>query len=40
MLYFAYFICPVVAMICGVSVAWAVVKFVVEVRRDIRTHNT
>lgn len=40
MLYFACIVCPLVAMLSGITVAVAVVKFVVEVKRDIRSHNT
>jgi hypothetical protein len=40
MIYLACIVCPVIAMICGLAVLGAVVKFVIEIQGDIRSHNT
>lgn len=40
MIYVACIVCPVIAMVCGLAVLGAVVKFVIEIQHDIRSHNT
>ena len=40
MIYFSCIICPLIAMSCGIAVLGAVVKFVIEMQADIKSHKT
>lgn len=40
MIYITCLIFPVVSIVCGIASLGALVKFVVEIQKDIRNHNT